>query len=210
MQGQNKQYTYSLRRLISAPRGAAWRAVHHSQPPCSVHGPPVLCRQPCGVAMAAPCPLVLRLQCRSSSTRCCQNSTAPPLHLHRRFSLSLPAVPRPLGFLLAGWLHPQGCVAGWRRWFCSLGCSAFAPCRVWRCSLCTKRPPAPAWRQQSVQGGAEQRLHVLELLLAVMGSSVSAAPELPPEGRVWKSSHITVPRGFAKAPASHRAAAAGF
>lgn len=92
----------------------------------------------------------------------------------------------------------------WMLGFCSL------QGLVMSCSLCTKRSPAPTWRQQSVQGSTEQRFHVLELILAVMGSRLSTAPELPPEGRVGKSSHITVPRGFAKAPASHRAAAAGF
>lgn len=63
------------------------------------------------------CPFVLRMQCRSSSTRCCQNSTTPPPHLCPGLSLSLsqPRCSSPSHrALLSGWLRPQGGDAGRR------------------------------------------------------------------------------------------------
>lgn len=53
-----------------------------------------------------------------------------------------------------------------------LGFEAFVPSGVWvmRCSLCTECSPAPTWQQQGVQGSTEQCFHVLELILAAMGS----------------------------------------
>lgn len=185
VQGQSR--TDSLQRVISAPGGAAWRAVHHSQPPvlrARPRTPPAVCRQPRGAAVSA------RRE-RSCARLCCGCSAAALPHgaartpRHRRLisapgfrcpSRSHAAVPRPIGLCCQDGCVPRAVMQDGGTLVLlgrMLGFEAFVPCGVWvmRCSLCTECSPAPTWQQQGVQGGTEQCFHVLELILAAMGSS---------------------------------------
>lgn len=170
-----------------SPGGAAWRAVHHSQPPVLRARPrtrPAVCRQPRGAAVSA------RRE-RSCARLCCGCSAAALPHgaartpRHRRLisapgfrcpSHSHAAVPRPLGLCWQDGCVPRAVMQDGGTLVLlgrMLGFEAFVPCGVWvmRCSLCTECSPAPTWQQQGMQGGTEQCFHVLELILAAMGSS---------------------------------------